>query len=60
MEILNFAKRANCEWGEIMGQEPCVSLANAAEHWFDKVSTVEYVAASPVLDTPMAIEDEPR
>jgi hypothetical protein len=57
LEILNFAKRANREWGDIMAQEPCVSLANEAEHWLDKVSTVEYVAASPTLDTPMAIED---
>ena len=57
VEILNFAKRANREWGEIMVQEPRVSLANEAEHWLDKVSTVEYVAASPTLDTPMAIED---
>ena len=40
-----------------MAQEPCVSLANEAEHGLDKVSTVEYVAASPTLDTPMAIED---
>ena len=58
VEILNFAKRANREWGDIMAQEPCVSLANEAEHWLDKVSTVEYVAASPMHDTPMAIEDE--
>ena len=59
LEILNFAKRANREWGHIMAQEPCVSLAEEADHWFDKVSTVEYVAASPMFDTPMAIEDEP-
>ena len=57
VEILNFAKRANREWGEIMAQEPRVSLAKEAEHWLGKVSTVEYVAASPTLDTPMAIED---
>ena len=57
-DILNFAKRANREWGDIMGQEPCVSLANEAEHWLGKVSTVEYVAASPMHDTPMAIEDD--
>ena len=41
-----------------MGQEPRVSLAKEADHWLDKVSTVEYVAASPLLDTPMAFDDE--
>ena len=40
-----------------MAQEPRVPLANEAEHWLDNVSTVEYVAASPMHDTPMAIED---
>jgi hypothetical protein len=60
VDIVNFAGRANHEWGEIMGQEPCVSLGKEAEHWLDKVSTVEYVAASPMFDTPMAIEDEPH
>ncbi len=45
VEILNFAKRANREWGDIMGQEPCVSLSNEAEHWLDKVSTVESVGS---------------
>ena len=58
VDIVNFARRANHDWGDIMGQEPCVSLAKDAEHWLDNVSTVEYVAASPMLDTPMAIEDE--
>ena len=42
-----------------MGQEPCVPLAKEAEHWLEKVYTVESVAASPMLDTPLAIEDEP-
>ena len=37
--------------------EPCVSLANEAEHWLDNVSRLEYVEASPTLDAPMAIED---
>ena len=59
VDIVNFARRANQHWGNIMGQESCASLAKEAEHWFDEVSTVEYVAASPMLDTPMAIEDEP-
>ena len=57
VDIDNFARRGNHDWGKIMEQEPRVSLANEAEHWLDKVSTVEYVAASPTLDTPMAIED---
>ena len=58
VDIVNFARRANHDWGDIMGQEPRVSLAKEAEHWLDKVSTVEYVAVSPMLDTPMATEDE--
>ena len=58
IDIVNFARRASHDWGEIMGQEPCLSLAKEAEHWFDKVSTLEYVAASPKLDAPMAIADE--
>jgi hypothetical protein len=59
VDIVNFARRANHEWGEIMGQEPCLSLAKEAEHWLDNASTLEYVAASPMLDAPMAIEEEP-
>ena len=56
-DILNFAKRANQEWGEIMGQEPCVSLATEAQTWLDKVATLEDVTKTVVPVSPRAMED---
>ena len=56
-DILSYAKRANQEWGEIMGQEPYVSLANEAPTWLDKVAMVEDVATTVMPVAPRAIED---
>ena len=56
--IIAYSKRANQEWGHIMEQEPCASLASEAQAWLDKVASMEGVASSIMPVTPRAIEDE--
>ena len=56
-EIIAYGKRANQEWGHIMGQEPCASLAGEAQAWLEKVASMEDVASSIMPVTSRAIED---
>ena len=56
-DMLTFAMRAKQDWGEIMGQEPCVSLATEAQTWLGKVATQEDVTKTVVPVSPRAIED---